>query len=70
MWNVIRRIRMRRKQAVLCLLAATLAVVLSAAMMSSLSFAQEPVLTVCWGVLMVWSLLVQLLLLAMLAKKP
>ena len=70
MWNVIRRIRMRRKQAVLCLLAATLGFVLSAAMMSSLSFAQEPVLTVCWGVLMVWSLLVQLLLLAMLAKKP
>ncbi|WP_159877901.1 hypothetical protein [Aquitalea denitrificans] len=70
MWNVIRRIRMRRKQAVLCLLAATLAFVLSAGMLSGLSFAQDPLLTVCWAVLMVWSLLVQLLLLAMLAKKP
>jgi hypothetical protein len=70
MWNVIRRIRMRRKQAVFCLLGATVAFVLSAAMMSSLRFAQDPVQTVCWAVLMVWSLLVQLLLLAMLAKKP
>jgi hypothetical protein len=49
---------------------ATLSFVLSAAVMSGLSLAQSPLLMVCWGVLMLLSLLVQLLMLVLLAKKP
>jgi hypothetical protein len=69
-FRFIQRFRCQRKQAVCALLGATLAFVLSAAVLSGLSFAQSPLVTVCWVVLMLLSLLVQLLMLLLLAKKP
>ncbi|BBF84785.1 hypothetical protein DLM_1160 [Aquitalea magnusonii] len=69
-FRFIQRLRCQRKQAVGGLLGATLSFVLSAAVMSELSFAQSPVLTLGWGALLLLSLLVQLLMLVLLAKKP
>jgi hypothetical protein len=66
----IQRLHCQRKQLFIGLLGATLSFVLSAAVLSGLSLAQSPLLTVCWAVLMLLSLLVQLLMLLLLAKKP